>query len=402
MKQARAAILISSILVTAITWSFAAILSVSAQTDITSDRTTPEAITHTVTVTDSQPIALPLSSSQVLTIFLASPQAAPVMAAPVMAAASSDLSSGLVACWDMDEASGTRYDASGNGHDLSAYGTAGRVSGLSGYALNLDGASYLETVDTAAFQFGSSSFTIITFASVNYNNTIMSLGSTAGQYAWRMLRTSTQNFFGYVSANGSTTVNTTAGLTTQDVSLYALRRNGMTINAIYNSAWSANLQFLDPLFSSSEPLQIGKYGTAYASGRLDTTAVWNRALAVDDLTWLYNDGNARSCADILAETGPTPTPIPTATPLPTATATATPAPTITPTPLPTATPMPIIASSLYTTTLPSGGTAVLDMRATAGEIGVIITVSIIALFSLYNWLERLVRALSPHQPGDNK
>ena len=72
------------------------------------------------------------------------------------------LTDGLVSCWDLDEASGTRYDAYGT-NDLTDYNTVGQAAGVNGYAGSFISANseYLAHSDNADLSTGNIDFTVM-------------------------------------------------------------------------------------------------------------------------------------------------------------------------------------------------------------------------------------------------
>lgn len=51
-------------------------------------------------------------------------------------------------------------------------------------------------------------------------------------------------------------------------------------------------------------LTVGSIGGAsYKNGQIDEVGIWKKVLTSDERTWLYNSGNGRSYADIVAEAG---------------------------------------------------------------------------------------------------
>lgn len=99
--------------------------------------------------------------------------------------------SGLVAHWSFNEASGNALDSTASGNTGTLVGNATRVTGKVGNALSLDGSGdYVNCGDNGTLDFGTSNFTITawikTSSSANYP-AIISKENGYGSYGWNIV-----------------------------------------------------------------------------------------------------------------------------------------------------------------------------------------------------------------------
>ena len=100
----------------------------------------------------------------------------------------------LVAYWRLDESSGTRVDATGNGHDLTSVGTVGNTTGAITNAADFGGTGKQDLArDDAAFRSDQS------FTASAWEN--FSTPASAG--SWGVWDTNT-GFWNWVSGAAST------------------------------------------------------------------------------------------------------------------------------------------------------------------------------------------------------
>ncbi len=284
----------------------------------------------------------------------------------------SDLTDGLVSCWDFEEESGTRYDAWGE-NDLTDNNSVTRGNGVTGYAADFVAANseYLSVTDNSTLDLVDQ-FTIATWSNLNTDHIarLVSKYDVSGNRSFVLRTTSSLCAVFSFSADGTniTNVESAACGTAANWLFVVASYDATTVHVGVNNSYTTSNRDFD-LFNSGAPLTIGGVGS-YLDGMIDTTAIWLRALSNDDVTWLYNSGNGRSCADII-NTAPPPTPTPT----------------ITPTPTPTATPGPLI----YAADLPSGGSGTMTMEVSAGDVGVILAVGLLAVLNVVILISQLVK-----------
>lgn len=216
---------------------------------------------------------------------------------------SSSLLTGLQAYWNMDEASGTRYDLVGTSH-LLVTGAVASVAGIITNAVAFDpsvGAGMcLGVADNAAVRFGNSDFTVSVWVYPTNNE-----GSTRSIVSKGLKNGTTNEFHLYLSAGDVVAaVNTPALIRVYGPTLeldawshivawyvasthflYLRVNNGITysrdteapiIDAFEGSFWVGSYSY--------NPTQSG-YTFA---GHIDELAKWPRVLTGDEQTTLYN------------------------------------------------------------------------------------------------------------------
>lgn len=258
---------------------------------------------------------------------------------------------GLVSWWDLDETSGTRYDAFGN-NDLSDNNTVGYAAGVSSNAADFVATNneYLSIADNADVSMGNITFTIGFWVYISTDATyplvFKSTGTTSKEwYFYNVVNTGVRFYVmddGTGSAGHYTTVTTGALSTGAWHYIMAWHKADTDIVGIsldngtpVTNTWTAGV------FDGTAPLRFGASDAALMSGRLDEVVIYKRALTTDERTWLYNNGAGRSYADLAGGSTETPTSTPTASQTPSPSST----PTNTPTNTPTST-----ATSTYTLT----------------------------------------------------
>ena len=204
------------------------------------------------------------------------------------------LNNGLLAYWNLDEETGVRVDATGNGHDLSDTNAVGYTVGKFGNAAQFDGTNYLSSVDVFDT---SSNFSVCCWvkpaAFTGYQDAI-ELGSRS---VWPM------QIMAWASGyNSPLLVSGAAGL------ILSLAYVGGTdvahfLAATYDAATATFTFHVDGQSTSSVateeqlatipaagPLTIGG-STASLTGSVDSVGLWNRALSSEEIAQLYNNGN---------------------------------------------------------------------------------------------------------------
>lgn len=216
-----------------------------------------------------------------------------------------DLTASLMAYWELEEASGTRADSHGS-NDLTDNNTVTQNTGKQGNAAvftagNSETLSIADNADlsysgdfswsgwlywTAGSSpqfagklggFGNSewelkiqfvAFNLVRFATHNSGGTTFNLDAAAGisQNAWQFVTIT------FVAATSTMTLRFNSGA-----------RTTRTI-------------------TGTIPNSTGAYflGSNAYSGRMDEVGFWKRALSEAEEVWLYNSGNGRTYADILA------------------------------------------------------------------------------------------------------
>jgi hypothetical protein len=269
----------------------------------------------------------------------------PVVAAPLSLDPVSPGSTNLVACWDLDETSGTRYDYTDNNSDLTDGNTVLYGTGVSGNAADFeaDNNEYLVITDNAYLSMGDIDLTITGW---------IYLESTAQsqQIIWKYSSTLNNREYMFYYDLGSTTfrwavsgdgvsgtivVASNFGAPSTDTWYFFTLQHDATNNQVkisINLGTFNSSGHTTGIFDGNSDFSLSRNSsTVDIDGLLDTVTVYKRILTADELTWLYNSGAGRSCAAISPAT-PTPTMTSTFTNTPTFTHTFTDTPTLTFTP----------------------------------------------------------------------
>ena len=221
-----------------------------------------------------------------------------------------DLTDSLVACWDMDEASGVRYDSWGD-HHMTDNNTVGAVAGVVGNAamfVEANGES-LSTPDQPEFTAAEMSI-VAWFRGVDTVNDysgdiIAKWGGSPTTREWELYyhgQASPPDISFWVSPDGSALTSIKLFVPAlDDVWHMAVAVIGSSGNmlAVDDGAWEASA-YVAPV-DGDHMVRIG----AGSRGIVDQTAIWQRAITNDERLWLYNDGAGRSCEEIIA-TAPQP------------------------------------------------------------------------------------------------
>ncbi|MDN5287816.1 MAG: Concanavalin A-like lectin/glucanase superfamily protein [Mucilaginibacter sp.] len=214
----------------------------------------------------------------------------------------SNLSSGLIAYWSMDN---TAYDLSGNGHNGTVNNvtvTADRFGNPRG-AFHFDGStSYISVPDQAALRLGNTDFTLNAWVKADaYNSGLAILtkrfsGINNG-YVWTITGGSPNGVVSYGPGGGNTNAfgTTVIGLNTWAMvtSIYNLASQQLSIYV--NGVLDRTVGGISPANASvTAALYIGRDNPNVASsgyffqGSLDEIRLYNRAINGTELQQLYN------------------------------------------------------------------------------------------------------------------
>ena len=274
----------------------------------------------------------------------------------------------LVACWDLDEDSGTREDEAGN-NDLTDNNTVGSAAGKTGNAASFVRANseYLSIADNPALSMSTGTYTITGWFYLETKPT----GGEAYRVIYKTneinIYITSNNIYHRPNPSGSYIGSINPNATTWYFFAATVDNAGNGALTIDGTKYTGTLNIPS---DTANTVYIGWDGsTSYVNGRIDAVMIWKAVLTDDQIAWLRNSGSGRTCNDLIV-----PTPTPTATNTSTPTATATGAPTGTPTP-----------GAERELTLSSGDTATIKRDFTYGEIlnavmiGVLIVVIVIAV-----------------------
>lgn len=221
----------------------------------------------------------------------------------------SSLLTSIAAYWALEEASGTRVDATGRGNDLSPVNTPGNAAGKvgNGYAGVFANSTYLSLADSADLSMGDIDFTIACWVKFSEpvattSGFITKWNDSANNREWFLGKFSSRFQFG-ISSNGTLETfrqATTFGAPLQNTWYFIVAWHDSVANTI-------NIQVNDGVVDSTAYALGGRDGTAafrlgayrdtafnFLTGTIDEPGVWKRVLTVAERTALYNSGNGRT------------------------------------------------------------------------------------------------------------
>ena len=221
------------------------------------------------------------------------------------------LSDNLIAYWSLEEASGTRVDATGRGNDLSPTAAPGNTTGKVGNALSLNGSTqYISRADNADLSMGDIDFTIAGWFNIPSLATwaLVTKWNTTGNHREYWLGYFSSKFQFFVSSNGTATASVAPAATSSTsawhfvVCWHDSVNNFIKISvddgAVASSSYSSGV------FDDTTEFRIGAdVNGSFFGGPVDEVGIWKRVLTAAEITDLYNSGNGRDYAYISAPSG---------------------------------------------------------------------------------------------------
>lgn len=285
-----------------------------------------------------------------------------------MAPASADdtILTSLISYWELDEESGTRYDAHGS-NDLTDNNTVGYASGVVGNAALFTAANseHLSIANNPTLQVGDIDFTLCAWVWISDTGTARDIISQREGSIEYYIRTETDNrirFYIRYGDNSNSTSIYTAAISQSAWHYFVAWHDSVndTVNIQLDNSAPVTSAHSYGVNSGINSFRIAyPVSNAYWDGLIDQVGFWKRVLATDERTWLYNSGAGRSYAELVAAAA-TPTPTPTSTP--------------TPTGIPAGTP------AAYNVIMPSGQTGTMYATVSAGEgFAIVLLVAIVLL-----------------------
>jgi hypothetical protein len=222
---------------------------------------------------------------------------------PVTPVTPSSLLTGLVAYWKLDEAAGNASDSSGNGNTLTNSNVVTYVPGLIGNAANFVGASSQQLItfttlglgvttkySTSQWYFRSATTNAVSscFAIANANMTGNIWFTDGNLYNY----IGSNANFGKVALGGS-------GSWTHIVNVYdgTQATNALKL-LVYVNGVAQGLSFTGTIPASFTPpaeYQMGwNPSTAFATGLIDESGIWSRAITPAEVAVLYNGGAGKT------------------------------------------------------------------------------------------------------------
>lgn len=221
----------------------------------------------------------------------------------------------LVSYWSLDEASGNALDAHGT-NELTDTNTVGAATGKVGGARDFTPANseYFTRASNASLQTGDIDFSFagwVRFDSVNEWPVVIGKDDSTTREYFLARHNTLGVFYAQVFINSTTASYVEWGSAANTATWYFV---AFGHNATANDAWiSVNAgtpvtqAWTSGVLATAAVFRIGARGDAtnFIDGLIDEVGFWKRDIR-SDLSWLYNAGNGRSYADIVAEAGPPP------------------------------------------------------------------------------------------------
>lgn len=226
---------------------------------------------------------------------------------------SSSLLTSLSGYWEMDEASGNRSDASGNGLTLTDTNTVTSQTGKVGTncaEFTLANAERLTRADTAALSIGASSFTVAFWCYTTSQAADMMIVTKDSGGDGGVGHREFQIYYAVASDNircslynssdsglsGSGLTATTFGAVPNATWFYVVwwvDAGASTVNFQINNGTVDSSTFTGSVNDSDHTFEVGCYsiGEQCFNGRIDGLGVWKRVLTTGERTSLYNSGS---------------------------------------------------------------------------------------------------------------
>jgi hypothetical protein len=215
------------------------------------------------------------------------------------------VSSGLVACWDMNETTGTRLDHVG-GFDFTMVGSVPGVAGQIGNAAQFDGTIGTNYLTRASYTFplGPSAFTLAFWVKLTTidatNRVIMGQGHTTGStdYQWVVVElANTGQIEAAFDASLAGVIFSSVNLVVNVWKFVVIWHDGVNLRLQQNNGTidvvAAHFNDVGPSSTGGiSNLNIGAVGAGLQplKGLVDSTQIWNRVLTAGERTTLWNGG----------------------------------------------------------------------------------------------------------------
>lgn len=222
---------------------------------------------------------------------------------------------GLVAYWRLEEASGTRVDATGRGNDLTDNNTVTNTTGKLGNGAFFVRANseHLSRADNADLSIGAAtSFTVSLWVRFSVAS-LTSFQSLVTKYA--DASASNREFLIYAVGGSSFKMIVRGGASEQTItdSIGYVENTWYHIIAGYdhvaqqafiahNAGTLTTLSHTAGINDGAAIFEIGVYsaaGSTYLDGTLDEVGLWKRVLTSAERTQLYNSGNGYTLYSVL-------------------------------------------------------------------------------------------------------
>ncbi|MGH7186131.1 MAG: LamG domain-containing protein [Pseudomonadota bacterium] len=208
------------------------------------------------------------------------------------------LTDSLVAYWKLDEASGTRVDATGRGNDLATVvGSPGSAAGKVGNAVDTSSGNYLEGPVGGDLSPGNADFTIaawLWFDALSGEGDIVNKWQS-GNFEYSLATDGSNNLKFFVSDGSFPSVTaTTFGAVSTSTWYFVVAWHdsvGDAIKIVVNDGTVETTAHAGGVNTGSAPFSVGRapFGSPH-DGRVDEVGFWTRLLTAGEITALYNGG----------------------------------------------------------------------------------------------------------------
>jgi hypothetical protein len=230
----------------------------------------------------------------------------------------------LIAYWPLDESSGDAIDAHGN-NDLTDTNTVGATTGKVGGCrdFELGNAELFTIADNTDLSTGDIDFSVAAWVNLESKATtqaIMARGDNGNNPEYVLQYEAGSDRFRFYVCSGAGFANVTIvtannlGAVSTSTWYYVVAWHdsvGNTINIQVNDGTADTAAYSAGSYDSALWFGLGceGFGPATFDGLMDEAAFWKKCLSAGERTFLYNSGNGRSYADIVAEGATTVVPV---------------------------------------------------------------------------------------------
>lgn len=184
-------------------------------------------------------------------------------------------------------------------HDVSSSGNHGTINGATwtvgryGHALSFDGDDYVEVSDSESLNFGTESFTLITWlypTKQDAGQNIIYKGGRTDVAGYR-LTIEPSNVFACRVSDGTNflmvTSNSEVSYNTWNFVAFVWDANAQTVKLYINGVLDAQQSGTVGNITNTLDLHIGGYGTWFYEGIIDEVRIYSRALSPEEIKALY-------------------------------------------------------------------------------------------------------------------
>lgn len=222
----------------------------------------------------------------------------------VLAGKRSLLLDNLVAYWKLEEASGTRVDATGRGNDLTANNSPGNAAGVQGNALSVVQASSqsLTRAVSSDLLLGDTDYTVTAWLNatqITNNKGVVGNGDGASTWDYQIY-IDTSSIRASITRNGAAGAVLTwgtpivAGTWYFVVMTYTVATRFLRLSVDNGTMLAADNAGAHNQTGTTFSIGRRPQGSSSMAGSIDEVGVWKRILTSAEITALYNSGAGRS------------------------------------------------------------------------------------------------------------